>query len=359
MTTRARTDPLARPIVWFVLGIVVAAIVQFSQMSALGGNLTALLAVGEVSEARPLIEADLADVTLVPFNGHDGQSTYLVARAPLGDSATAAVLDHAGFRYRRILLPALGSLLGLLPPGATVVGLAVWGAVGIGLGGAALARIASRQGRSPWLALAAVLAPGALLSLLVTTPDALALGLTLAAIAAWSTGRPGWAIALLCCAALTKEVYLVVGWALAAITWPHDRRRAALTAALPTGALAIWSTIVTVRVGGGFSPRGNLGWPVDGILSSVDVMRSTGTNARFWWWFAVLSVVAGVAVLVGRRDWRWWVLLGPWLLLAIVSTNWVWEIGNNAARAFAPIVPLTVLAAAGIDLRPRVSRARP
>jgi hypothetical protein len=32
-----------------------------------------------------------------------------------------------------------------------------------------------------------------------------------------------------------------------------------------------------------------------------------------------------------------------WTALAIVSSNWVWDFGNNVARAFAPIMVLCAL----------------
>lgn len=359
MRDGARVGGLNRPASWFAVGVLVATIVQISQIAALQGNVTALLAVGELSAARPMIEQQLNDVTIVPRNGHDGQSTYLVARSLLGDPVTAGLLDDAGFRYRRILLPAIGSGFGLLPARATPIALAVANALSVGLCGAAMATMARAAGRSPWWALAGILAPGVALSLMVTTPDALALGLALTALAAHRTGRRQWTLILLVAAALTKEAYLLFAAGLALVELPTSRRRAATTLLVPTASLALWSAVVSARVGNGFTPRGNLGFPFDGLVSSYDVMLSTGADSRFWWWFTIAGLVGAMAVLAWHRDWRWIVLVGPWIGLALISSNWVWEIGNNAARAFAPLIPMTALAMIGMRLEPEISRARP
>ena len=58
--------------------------------------------------------------------------------------------------------------------------------------------------------------------------------------------------------------------------------------------------------------------------------------------FSLISVVAGIAVGISRSTWLRWPILG-WTGLALISSNWVWDFGNNAARAFAPLAVLVVL----------------
>ncbi|MGH9168974.1 MAG: hypothetical protein ACRD02_14220, partial [Acidimicrobiia bacterium] len=68
---------------WFVVGALMGAFVQWSQVRELGdGDVAALLSVGANSDTRRYFEDELGSVPLVPGGGHDGQSSYIVARDP-------------------------------------------------------------------------------------------------------------------------------------------------------------------------------------------------------------------------------------------------------------------------------------
>ncbi len=49
-------------IAWFLVGVLVAVLLQWLQVSALGGDWTGLVSAGETSTLRPLIEAELGPV---------------------------------------------------------------------------------------------------------------------------------------------------------------------------------------------------------------------------------------------------------------------------------------------------------
>ena len=76
------------------------------------GGIEGLLQVGETSDVRPLIESQLGEVPLAPGSGHDGQIYYAIGLDLDGDEV-GPLLDHAAYRYRRILYPLVASGFGL------------------------------------------------------------------------------------------------------------------------------------------------------------------------------------------------------------------------------------------------------
>ncbi|MDH3498956.1 MAG: hypothetical protein OEM97_02440 [Acidimicrobiia bacterium] len=326
-----------------------ATFLQVVQIRALGGGLAALLSVGESSAMRPLIESELGNVAMVPDAGHDGQTVYLIARDPLGRGAAPTVMDHAGFRYRRILYPALGGLGGILSADATVLGLTVTAMFAFGFACAGTAALAMSFGLSDRLAAAAVLCPGLWLSVQLLTVDALAVGLALSGLALFRFQRFKWALTVLVLATLAKDQMLLIP--LAAAAWSGTKghtRNAALLATIPTGALLLWSTIANTAVGAGFTARGNLDWPFRGLAQSIPVWPHVGASDRFLAWFTVGSLAVAVVTIWLNRSNILSFLLAPWVALAAVSSNWVWELGNNVARVYAVTVPLVTIGIAAI-----------
>ena len=334
-----------RVIGWFVAGLVMAAFLQVVQARALGGGADALLSVGAHSPLRPIIEAELGDVTLTDGVGHDGQTAFIVAVDPLGTGPGPAALDHAGFRYRRILHPALAGGFGLFPAQAAVVGLAVIGALGFALAAAAVADLGIQFRGWDRLALAALLAPGLWLSVRLSTVDSLAIGLMLVALACWNRGAATPAAVLMAASVLTKEQMLVTALALAAYSlWRRHIRDAAVIAGIPIAALTVWSGVVTLIVGDGFAARGNLAWPFLGIAQAASRWPLTPLSDRILIWLTLGSLVVGAAAAwIARSTALGWVV-GTWVLLAIVGSTWVWDFGNNAARVYTATIPLAALA---------------
>jgi hypothetical protein len=338
--TRMRRHLLA----WFVVGSLMGAFVQWSQVRELGdGDVAALVSVGATSDARRYFEDELGSVPMVPGAGHDGQSSYIVARDPWATGDAWRYLDHPGYRYRRMFYPTVAGGLGLLGPRATVYGLALIALVGMGLAAGALADLARRYGTGSWTVLGVIANPGLWLSVKLLTPDALALGLALTAVALWTRDRRGPAVAFLATAALTKDAYLLFALGLAGWAWSEQSVREKLLLIL--GALTpltLWGAWVSVRLGEGFAPRGNLSFPLAGLIDSVRGWPSSGD--MFLSVFTILSLLtAGLAALLSRNRLLAW-LSWPWVVLGLISSEWVWNLGNNSARAFAPALVVGALA---------------
>jgi hypothetical protein len=336
-----------RVVVWFVAGLVMAAFLQVVQARALGGGPDALLSVGADSALRPIIEDQLGPVVVTEGVGHDGQTAFVVATDPLGRGPGAEALDHAGFRYRRILYPALAGGFGVFAPGVTVVGLAVIGALGFALGVAAVADVAVRMRGWDRLALAAMLAPGLWLSVRLSTVDALAVGLMLVALALWDRNAVPPAALVMAASVLTKEQMLVTAVALAAYAlWRGRARDALIMVGAPVLALVVWSAAVSVLVGDGFAARGNLALPFLGIADAAATWPSTPMSDRILVAITLTSLVVGAGAAWWARATAFGWVLGVWILLAVVGSTWVWDFGNNAARVYVAVIPLTALAVA-------------
>lgn len=321
---------------WSLIGGLAAGLLVFAQANAVGG-FSGLLQVGEVSRLAPLIEAEVGELPLAPNKGHDTQIYYAIGIDLAGDRMPD-LFDHGPYRYRRIAYPAVASLFGLLDGTALLMSMVV---ITIGTAAASsglVAAIATRRGMSDWMALAILLNPGVWLSVRLLTADIMAMALMLLGIYWFLLGRKGAPLAF-ALSGLTKEVYLLTPGVLAI---SRDRRRWKLIL-IPAVALVTWVTWLTFTMGNGFTGRGNVGWPVVGMIEASPVWSTFGPGDFLYLVFALTSVALGLVHAVFVRSWLRWPILS-WSLLGVISSSWVWDLGNNAARAFAPILVLVAIA---------------
>lgn len=322
---------------WFVAGAGVATFLVVTQTMAVGG-LAGLLSVGESSELRPLIEAELGPIPLSPGSGHDGQISYVVG-LDLTGREVPSTLDHPGYRYRRILYPAVASLFGSLSGPQLLWSMVVVNVTALGIATTAVISIARSLGRSPWTVLGVLANPGIWLSVRLLTVDVLAIALALCGIALWLNRRFTTTVVMLALAALTKDQYLIVGFSIAAFEfWNRRPQRGAIAALVPPLTLAAWSSLIGSRMAGTFSPRGNLDLPLAGIIEAFGQWRNGPVVDAALSWFLILALVAAAVLLTIPRNRSHLFFVAPWILLASVSSEWVWAFGNNAVRAFAPVI---------------------
>lgn len=326
---------------WSAVGLLVACFLCVVQARAVGG-VAGMLQVGETSALRPMIEEQLDDIPLAPGPGHDGQIYYAMALDLDGDEV-GPLLDHAAYRYRRIFYPWLGSVFGLLDGVPLLIGLIGLNVVAFAVATGIMASMSARAGRSELIALVVLLNPGAWLSVQLLTSDILALALMIIALglvtrrATWSAG------AVFGLSALAKDVFLATPVPLAV---PDVRRRWPM-ALVPIGALLAWMTLLTLMLGDGFAARGNLDWPVMGLIDASANWSSLDGKEIFYLVVALVFVAVGVVYSL-RRSWLR-LPIAAWTVLALVSSNWVWDFGNNAVRAFAPVAVLVALAGSQVE----------
>ena len=186
-------DDRRRVVGWFLVGIVVALFLQWTQVVTLGGRWDSLVYVGESGPGRAFIERELPDITLVEQLGHDGQTVYVVARDPfMTDPRAAASLDDAGFRYRRILYPMIAGLAGILGPNGVVVGMIVSSVVAFAVVAAAVAALPRSRTVAFRGAVAVLVVPGLWLSVRTLTVDVIAVAFLVVGVALLLRERWVW-----------------------------------------------------------------------------------------------------------------------------------------------------------------------
>lgn len=319
---------------WFAIGAVVAGILLVAQIGAVGG-VKGLLQVGEVSELRPVIEAQLGEVPLIDGGGHDTQIFYGIG-LDLTGREVPDLLDHGGYRYRRILEPVMASAGGILEGEALIWGMIVVTVLSAALASGATAAVARRIGLPDYAALAVVLNPGVWLGVRLLTSDVVALAAMCIGLLAF-VSKSRWALLWFALSGLAKEVFLVTP---AGLALSDSKKRWALIL-VPVAALVGWMAVVTSYIGDGFTGRGNIDWPLAGMAQSIGRWSQVGGSDLFYSYVALGLVLVGAAAAV-RSSWIRWSLVG-WVGLAVVSSSWVWDFGNNSARAFAPILVLAVV----------------
>ncbi len=215
-------------------------------------------------------------------------------------------------------------------------------ALGVGLATASIAQIAGWLGTRLWVVFGVLANPGVWMSTQLLTSDALALGLSLTGIVLWLRQRRTWAFLIFALALLTKDQYLLVPLAVAGWAWSTGpRREAALVAVVPALPLIAWAMSLSLTLGGGFATRRN--FALLGILDSARIWRETFPAEQALIALTIAGLlIATVAPLRAGRLFRW--LAWPWVLLALLTSTWVCDLGNNAARVLAPLWVFGLLA---------------
>ena len=348
---------------WFAAGVLVALLGQVSFATRSEDGLAGLLMVGSENPLLSQIEAELGPLHPAGPLGHDGQISYLIARDPFNHHATVTrmrELDQAPYRYRRVFYSLVAGGFGLLPGGMTLIGLVVWAAVGVGLGTGAAADVSDRLGLPGWVAPATLLNLGVLLSAVMLTSDALALGLGLVGIALAGRSRLAWAALFLALAALTKEAYLLFAWTVAVWLWLAGRRQTALAmAVVPVLPLLLWTVWVSRSAGGVAPALHHFAIPGTGIWEAVPAWlasRPVGATVMLGGATALL-VIGSLAVSVLKGDRLLALCCGAWALLGLVLSVNVWEVPTNALRVLAPLWPLVLLTLAAAGMTSRAERS--
>lgn len=333
---------IRKPVLWLAAGLLVGLAIQTSQ-ARYAGNWSGLISAGSDSPLLPILAREIPDLVVFPGEGHDGQATYGVGLDPLLRERPPIVPD-ASYRYRRILLPLLGSGFGVIQGQPLLFALTTLNVLGFGLGCWAAAMIAESRRLAGWISVAALANVGIWLSLQTTTPDAFAFGLMMLGVAMAIRGRSGAAAVLQAVAILTKETYAVVSVGLIAWALARRDRKAAVgyaMALLPAGA---WSAYLAITLREGLATGGNLGIPFTGLLEAAPLWPGTGLRDQILTALTLAGLGLAVYVTVRQRSGVWPFLIVPWILLALVSSHWIWDLGNNSIRSLAPLLSFAFFA---------------
>lgn len=314
-----------------VLLAVALAGVWPSYRSISNHSVTAIIGAGVSGPSTPLLVREVPDLVVTSNAGHDGQQFYAIARHPFDPTAAAPFLANPVYRYRRIMFPVLGWMLA--PHGGTwlIVALSVVGLAGVALAAFALGHL---PGAPWWLPVVVGVSPGVIAATGLTLSDSLALGLTLAALAAAAHRRPAIVLAALVLGTLTRETVILAALALALSPGLANRWRLAYVVG-PAAALGAWvlwvSHVLGIPISDGASDQVSL--PMRGWLQST-----TGHTDLLIG--VLLAAVVVLGIIRTRDDVVVCAFLGLQLALLVtlspnVTVSWV-----NSTRAVIAVVPL-------------------
>lgn len=283
-------------------------------------------------------------------NGYDGQFYAQIALDPsLRDAELTQVIDAPAYRARRILVPALATLLGLGNPWWTIQAYALLNVLAWLLFAWLLHR---HIGSNDWIAYArwfgCVFSMGVLESVRQSLVDLPALLLLLLAVEAHSRARFASGSLWLTLGNLTKETSLLSALALECdfATAKQNWRRILLSLGACVLPLAAWSLYVDHRfpATGSGSGLGNLTWPLLGLLDHLktcmvalfsgnfDGRYSMGLIATLG--FLVQVVELGRSPLPGSA---WWRIGAVYSVLFVLLSPWVWSGYWAVCRALLPM----------------------
>jgi hypothetical protein len=268
------------------------AVLLACYVAAFGGDPGILVCVGRDQAGHPPYEAIHRGLQK---DGYDGQYYYAIARSPWGHHE--AEIDCSA-RQVRILYPALSWLLSggddqrLLWAMPLVNLLAIAGLAGLG------ARLALRQGWSPWWAVLLPLAVNVAMPMLRDLTDVLSTLTVCGLLVSWLLGGRWWGLSLWAAAAVfcrEQNVALVLVVLLAA-AWRGRLRTCAGVGAV----LAVWGVwVCTLRAMYGTWPflptQGHLGTPLGGMLLC---WRPAGAASRVYTLFHELGLLLILAEIV-------------------------------------------------------------
>jgi hypothetical protein len=302
--------------------------------------------------------------------GFDGQFFLRLAEDPLVSPATARSLDAPELRARRIGLPVVGRLLGLLA-GSPQGGLLLAETASLLLL-IAITQLGARAGNlSPLAVLAVPLSLPFALSLELVTAELGAAALVLLAAHAGSLPVTIGALAAAC---LFKEIGALAVAAFSAAAFLQDRRREGallLTALLP---FAGWQAYLMLHLGGGTDVRAlseNLSIPGSGLAGALSAQlsalssgpldsKAAGLLAATLWYVAG-AVLAFLLLWEGCTRGRLLAVAGGLLvvLLSYGGTAQAFnEVFNFGRQLFLlPVGLLIVLFAETSSLAPRLRLA--
>ncbi len=182
-----------------------------------------------------------------------------------------------------------------------------------------------------------------MLGVSLLTVDPLALAMFVTGLWAWNRHNEAGAGVWMSLAVLAKEVLPRACGRARSVQSRERGRRATIPYLLSALPAMTWRGILVLRLPGSAGSGGSLGFPGVGLLRAIRVWSAVGPRDLLFTLLALLFMGLGVASIWHRnRIWKW--LMLPWVLIGLVSSRWVWGVGNNALRVLAPLLTLGILA---------------
>jgi hypothetical protein len=337
------------------LGLAIA-VAGYFYWGKFNGQITGFFRIGSVLPLSPLLNP--AEILIYQGElGYDGQQFLTIALDPgLQNDGSIAALDHPSYRYRRILYPLLGYILGFGNPE-----LIPWALVLINILAIAVCTglTALYQKQKTIGALAVLAIPGVWMVLFLSTADLLSSVFSLGAVVCQTIFPPHqskkwWLVPfLLALGLLTRETTLII-WLAIALTLGQNRQwrsmGALLLSLIP---LTLWLGYIRWRQLPGGSGTGNFGWPLVGIgekFQSLIQAGLTGNNIyeAYLWLLLLLTLALLIWLTLSLPQSNVTLTYGGWLYggLLLVASFYILNYYLNYSRVFLDVFLLTILAMA-------------
>jgi hypothetical protein len=98
--------------------------------------------------------------------------------------------------------------------------------------------------------------------------------------------------------------------------------------------------------------------PLAGIVTSAQLWLSAHARDQIFTIVTLMALTAAILTLVVGRVPLWKFLVAPWVVLALVSSHWIWDLGNNSLRALAPLLTFSLFGLLDRSHHPQVSTSR-
>ena len=285
--------------------ILVVAFVGLLYFYTFDSNITGFFTIGSKSTLSPYLEGQ--NILYLSENGYDGQLFLSIAFDPfLQNPGTIEVLDLPRLRYRRILYPLLGYILGFGNPQ-----LIPYAMVGINcLSFILIVFVISlylKKNGIGWQSLLTLFIPGTWLVISLSTSDLLNSLLLVTSIYLYKSKRPICTAISLAGACLTRSTSLLIWFAILFTSiWERKWRQLPYLffACIPA---FIWNIYVLYRLnnqGGSLGFSVNFGYPLFGIFEKVVSITTGGIDAKniFEAYSLALLIVIFISIILNARQ---------------------------------------------------------
>ncbi len=304
---------------------------------ARSGDPAAMIRAGEQFAAPELLPSD---AVIEPATGYDGQFFFYLAQDPLltgraasWDEETSPHVDWPGYRYQRILLPALGWLTSWGNPDVLEWTLPLINVLAVLGTGFLLARFLSLRGRSPWLSLVFMVSLGMLAGVTNDLADPLAAALFVAGVLWWLEGRAAPAVIALAACLLARELYVLPVATIALLELLRAPRRG-LPWLVPLAVLGAWQIGLRLILAAPVTPDAAERPSIVPLLGAVrkarEVIRLDWLGAAHWELLFV-ALLLGISLYLGGRG-----------LLAVVACGRARRLPSR--EALLPVVAFAAVA---------------
>ncbi|MEE3718204.1 hypothetical protein V2H45_15805 [Tumidithrix elongata RA019] len=314
-----------------IRNVLFAAIAVFSIAIAIylykfNGQITGFFRIGDAIPLSPYLEGQKFFLHSGKV-GNDGQQFLSIALDPLlQNQGTLAALDNPTYRYRRILYPLLGYILGFGSPRWIPFALVGINCLCIVLIVYVMGLILQSQHQKSWRSLFTLCIPSVWMVLSVSTADLLSGLLLVTTIFFYQTERPFYASLTLALACMTRETMLML-WLAIAIASVMDRKgKQLLYLPLAVVPIGLWNFSILQRFpllsDNSPSVARHFSYPFVGILEKISAFSQAGlTSINLFdiYLFALLIAAFTLINLSLKHGWQHLevVLITSWLYGAL------------------------------------------